>query len=79
MPKTRSQRGLPAFDPSKEDLIGSRVSEDVMNEMWDALGDSPMGAAYYVFAYLVHTASHTQTALILINVNPGLRVAHVPL
>ncbi|OBZ71119.1 Delta(12) fatty acid desaturase [Grifola frondosa] len=52
VPKTRSQLGLPAFDPTKEDLRGSRVSEEVQNELWDALGDSPIGATYGVFSYL---------------------------
>ena len=53
VPRTRSELGLPAFDPAKEDLAGSSVSEEVMNELWDALGDSPIGAVYGSFRYLV--------------------------
>ena len=55
VPRTRSELGLPAFDPTKEDLAGSSVSEEVMNELWDALGDSPIGAMYGSFRYLVST------------------------
>ena len=53
VPRTRSELGLPAFNPAKEDLAGSSVSEEVMNELWDALGDSPIGAMYGSFRYLV--------------------------
>jgi omega-6 fatty acid desaturase (delta-12 desaturase) len=53
VPKSRSQRGLPPLDPAKEDLAGSRVDEKVQEELWDALGDSPLGAAWWVFAQLV--------------------------
>lgn len=53
VPKTRAQRGLPEFDPAGEDILGSRVSEKVMNELWEALVDSPIGAAYGAFSYLV--------------------------
>lgn len=61
VPKTRSQLGLPPFDSSKEDLFGSSVSEEVMKELWDALGDSPIGATlgaagYLVSGYLYHAA-----------------------
>ncbi len=53
VPRTRTELGLPAFDPTKEDLAGSSVSEEVMNELWDALGDSPIGAVYGSLRYLV--------------------------
>ncbi|KIJ54388.1 hypothetical protein M422DRAFT_241630 [Sphaerobolus stellatus SS14] len=52
VPKTRSQYGLPAFDPSKEDLHGSSVAEEVQKELLEALGDSPIAAAWGAFTYL---------------------------
>ncbi|KAG2153024.1 fatty acid desaturase-domain-containing protein [Suillus bovinus] len=65
VPKTRSQLGLPAFDPTKEDILGSSVSDEVMKELREALGDSPIGAmigaATYLLggwpAYLIRNAS----------------------
>jgi len=53
VPKTRSQRGLPEFDPAKEDLQGASISNDVMNELWDAIGDSPIAAACGAASYLL--------------------------
>lgn len=53
VPHTRSEVGLPPLDPSKEDALGSRVSEEVMKELWEALGDSPIGAVLGAASYLV--------------------------
>ena len=53
VPATRSQRGLKPFDPKKEDLLGSWVTEEVKKELWEALGDSPIGAALGAAAPLV--------------------------
>ena len=53
VPKTRSQLGLPAFDPAREDKWGASVTEDLKQELWEALGDSPMGAAIGAAGYLV--------------------------
>ncbi|KAH7884987.1 fatty acid desaturase-domain-containing protein [Phlebopus sp. FC_14] len=53
VPKTRSQLGLSAFDPTKEDILGSSVSDEVMKELWDALGDSPIGATLGAASYLI--------------------------
>ena len=53
VPKTRSQRGLPEFNPSKEELGGASVSEEVMRELKEAIGDSPIGAALGAASYLV--------------------------
>lgn len=53
VPHTRSDLGLPPLDPSKEDLLGSRVTEEVMKELWEALGDSPIGAVFGSASYLV--------------------------
>lgn len=65
VPRTRSELGLPPLDPSREDLLGSYVTEEVMKELWEALGDSPVGAvinsAMYLLggwpAYLIKNAS----------------------
>ncbi|KAG8932187.1 hypothetical protein FRC03_008475 [Tulasnella sp. 419] len=44
VPKTRTERGLPAFNPEKENLEGTHVAVDLQKELWEALGDSPLGA-----------------------------------
>lgn len=53
VPKTRSQIGLGPLDPTGETANGSSVSDKVKAELWDAIGDSPMGAAYGAATYLV--------------------------
>lgn len=53
VPKTRSQLGLPAFNPTKEDILGSSVSDEVMRELKEALGDSPIGATIGAATYLL--------------------------
>ncbi|KAF9236466.1 fatty acid desaturase-domain-containing protein [Melanogaster broomeanus] len=53
VPKTRSQLGLPQFNPTKENLLGSSVSDEVMKELREALGDSPIGAALGSASYLL--------------------------
>lgn len=53
VPFTRSERGLPPLNPTKEDRLGARVSEDVKKELVEALGDSPIGATITVLTYLV--------------------------
>jgi omega-6 fatty acid desaturase (delta-12 desaturase) len=53
VPRTRSQKKLPPFRPDQENLEGSQVSAQVMHELRDALGDSPIGAALGGFTYLV--------------------------
>ncbi|EPQ54534.1 delta-12 fatty acid desaturase protein [Gloeophyllum trabeum ATCC 11539] len=53
VPKTRSQLGLPPFDPTKEDILGASISNEVKKELWDALGDSPMGASFGAATYLL--------------------------
>ncbi|KAI0827027.1 fatty acid desaturase-domain-containing protein [Trametes gibbosa] len=52
VPRTRSQLGLPAFNPTQEDRLGSQVSSEVQQELWEAIGDSPIGAMLTSFAYL---------------------------
>ena len=46
VPKTRSELNLPPLDPAREDIAGEHVSKEVMAEMWEALGDSPISAAF---------------------------------
>ena len=53
VPKTRSQLGLPAFDPTNETILGSSVSYKIKKELWEALGDSPIGATLGAAGYLV--------------------------
>lgn len=53
VPKTRSQAGLSALDPSKEDINGASIADDVKQEFWEALGDSPIGACIGVATYFV--------------------------
>ncbi|GBE85196.1 fatty acid desaturase-domain-containing protein [Sparassis latifolia] len=53
VPKTRSQLGLPQFQPDQEDLRGSSVTQEVMSELWDAIGDTPIGASWGVATYLL--------------------------
>jgi len=53
VPSTRSQAGLKPFDPKREDLHGASVTEEVKKELWDALGDSPIGATVGFMSYLI--------------------------
>lgn len=53
VPKTRSQLRLPPFDPTKEDLAGASIADEVKLELYEALGDSPIGAIYDSIRYLV--------------------------
>ncbi|KAI5120757.1 hypothetical protein M0805_004721 [Coniferiporia weirii] len=53
VPKTRSQLGLPPLDPAKEDLYGSSIADEVKKELWDAIGDSPIGASANAVLQLV--------------------------
>jgi len=59
VPHTRSSVGLPPLDISKEDKLGARVTEEVKKEMWEALGDSPIGAVLGAARYLVSLPSFT--------------------
>lgn len=57
VPKTRSELGLPAFDHTGEDLLGSSVTEKVKKELYEAMGDSPIGAALTAATFLVRLPS----------------------
>ncbi|EEB94115.1 hypothetical protein MPER_07124, partial [Moniliophthora perniciosa FA553] len=53
VPPTRSDAGLKPLDSAREDRLGARVSEEVKKELWEALGDSPIGATIGVAMYLL--------------------------
>ena len=53
VPPTRSERGLPPLNPEGETLSGASINQEVMKELYDALGDSPIGAALGSASYLV--------------------------
>jgi omega-6 fatty acid desaturase (delta-12 desaturase) len=53
VPKTRTELHLPALDPAKEDPVGRSVANEVKQELWEALGDSPIGATLGAMSYLV--------------------------
>ncbi|KAJ7214031.1 delta-12 fatty acid desaturase protein [Mycena pura] len=53
VPKTRSQVGLPPLDTKREDRLGACVSAEVQKELWDALGDSPIGASLKLAVYVL--------------------------
>lgn len=55
VPSTRSQVGLPPFNPKGGDLLGSRVTEEIKKEIWEACGDSPIGAVLGSASYLVRS------------------------
>jgi omega-6 fatty acid desaturase (delta-12 desaturase) len=53
VPKTRSNLRLPPLNPAKEDPMGRTVTEEVKQELWEALGDSPIGATLGCMSYLL--------------------------
>ena len=53
VPRTRSQFGLPPFNPDGENLSGSSIKTEVMKELQEATGDSPIGALFGAASYLV--------------------------
>lgn len=58
VPKTRSELKLPPLDPARDDPLGINVSDEVMSEMWEALGDSPISAAFWGTCQLVSQFYH---------------------
>lgn len=51
VPKTRSDMKLSPLDPAQEDLMGRSVTEEVKQELWEAIGDSPLAIAWGTFGY----------------------------
>lgn len=65
VPSTRSELGLPPIDLNREDRLGSRVTEEVKKELYEALGDSPIGVVVGCTTYLVCVRSiHTVYAFL---------------
>ncbi len=60
VPPTRSGLNLPPVDSTREDITGEHVSKEAMAEMWEALGDSPISAAYGGLLQLVGFANVRQ-------------------
>lgn len=67
VPATRSSLNLPAFEPSKEDLAGSSVAEEVQEQLREALSDSPIAAAINSACYLVRHHAHTIIVFVYLN------------
>ena len=53
VPRTRSQRGLPPLNPNGESLVGSSINREVLKELHEAIGDSPIGTVFGAASYLV--------------------------
>jgi hypothetical protein len=53
VPRTRSQLGLPLLKPEGESHLGASISKEIMNELHEAIGDSPIGAVFGSGSYLV--------------------------
>ena len=53
VPRTRSQRGLPPFNSDGESHLGASINNEIMKELHEALGDSPIGAVLGAGSYLV--------------------------
>jgi omega-6 fatty acid desaturase / acyl-lipid omega-6 desaturase (Delta-12 desaturase) len=56
VPRTRSERGLSPLKPDGESLLGASISKEVMKELHEAIGDSPIGAVLGAGSYLVRTS-----------------------
>ncbi|GLB39163.1 putative acid desaturase [Lyophyllum shimeji] len=53
VPWTRKELGAPEFNPAGEDLLGTTVSQEIKRELYEALGDSPIGTFVESMAYLL--------------------------
>ena len=60
VPRTRSQRGLPPLNSDGESLLGASISNDIMKELHEALGDSPIGAVLGAGSYLVRVVNSSE-------------------
>jgi omega-6 fatty acid desaturase (delta-12 desaturase) len=67
VPSTRADKGLPPLDPaaSPAERLGARASAEVQKELWEALGDSPIGASLGVATFLVSPACRNRSVLFL--------------
>jgi omega-6 fatty acid desaturase / acyl-lipid omega-6 desaturase (Delta-12 desaturase) len=55
VPRTRSQCGLPPLNSDGESLMGTSISNEIMKELHEAIGDSPIGAVFGSGSYLVRS------------------------
>ena len=62
VPRTRSQRGLPPFNSDGESLLGANIKNDIMKELHEAIGDSPIGAALHAGSILVRIVNSSKIA-----------------
>ena len=53
VPRTRSQLGLPPLNSDGESPMGTSISNEIMKELHEAIGDSPIGAVFGAGSYLV--------------------------
>jgi omega-6 fatty acid desaturase / acyl-lipid omega-6 desaturase (Delta-12 desaturase) len=53
VPRTRSELHLPPLNSEGESHLGASISKQVMNELHEAIGDSPIGAVFGSGVYLV--------------------------
>ena len=53
VPRTRSQFNLPPVNSGGESLVGASINNEIMKELHEAIGDSPIGAVFGSGAYLV--------------------------
>ncbi|KAF8067845.1 oleoyl phosphatidylcholine desaturase [Lyophyllum atratum] len=53
VPWTRKEKRAPEFNPAGENLSGSTVSQEIKRELFEALGDSPLGASLQCVIYLL--------------------------
>ena len=60
IPRTRSQRGLPPLNSDGESLLGVSINNDIMKELHEAIGDSPIGAALYAGSILVRILNSSE-------------------
>jgi omega-6 fatty acid desaturase (delta-12 desaturase) len=79
VPKTRSELGLPKFNPDGEELLGSRVTEEVVREFKEAISDSPIVVTIGFFAYLVRNVSSFPGQLYLKRRLSALQIAGWPM
>ena len=53
VPVTRSHRSLPPLNPDGESHLGASIRNDIMKELHEAVGDSPIRAVLGAGSYLV--------------------------
>lgn len=70
IPWTRSEMGLSSFDSARDDLLGANVPQEVQNEIWEALGDSPIGASLRCIFYLARLFSSSSSPIPNPNICP---------